>query len=105
MFLIIQDRPANFDIGRGENRTIFGSKYDIGRNDSLPANQTAPTNNFTTLFDLEHPNKAVGQPIFSAYPPPNWTYRSLMIAFLDISFTLIGQVALPSFIAEMDEPK
>jgi hypothetical protein len=105
VFLIIQERPSTFDLGRGENRTVFGSAFDVGRNDNIPQNETSLTSNYTTLFELDKPHEAVGQPTFSAYPPPDWTYRSLMIAFLDISFTFIGQVALPSFIAEMAEPK
>ncbi|KZV65578.1 hypothetical protein PENSPDRAFT_745041 [Peniophora sp. CONT] len=44
-------------------------------------------------------------PIVTAFPVQGTTYVVAMSAFLNISYTLIGQITLPSFIAEMREPK
>ncbi|KAL4755074.1 hypothetical protein BDW72DRAFT_165017 [Aspergillus terricola var. indicus] len=46
-----------------------------------------------------------GEPIVKALPVPGTTFVSGMSAFLNISYTFIGQITLPSFIAEMREPK
>jgi hypothetical protein len=40
-----------------------------------------------------------------AIPPPGTTFVAGMNAFMNISYTFIGQITLPSFIAEMKEPK
>ncbi|KAI9750672.1 MAG: hypothetical protein M4579_006368 [Chaenotheca gracillima] len=46
-----------------------------------------------------------GEPIVRAFPPPGTTFVAGMNAFLNISYTFIGQITIPSFIAEMKEPK
>ncbi|KAI0526495.1 amino acid transporter [Xylaria bambusicola] len=46
-----------------------------------------------------------GAPIVTAIPLVTTTFVSGLNAFLNISYTLIGQITLPSFIAEMKEPK
>ncbi len=47
---------------------------------------------------------ALGNPIVTALPIPGTTFVSGMSAFLNISYTFIGQITLPSFIAEMKNP-
>lgn len=46
-----------------------------------------------------------GEPIVTALPLPGTTFVAGMSAFLNISYTFIGQITLPSFIAEMRNPK
>ncbi|EFR01502.1 hypothetical protein MGYG_04510 [Nannizzia gypsea CBS 118893] len=46
-----------------------------------------------------------GKPIVTAFPLPGTTFVAGMSAFLNISYTFIGQITLPSFIAEMRNPK
>ncbi|KAK5629610.1 hypothetical protein RRF57_005325 [Xylaria bambusicola] len=46
-----------------------------------------------------------GAPIVTAIPLATTTFVNGLNAFLNISYTLIGQITLPSFIAEMKEPK
>lgn len=46
-----------------------------------------------------------GEPIVTAFPLPGTTFVAGMSAFLNISYTFIGQITLPSFIAEMRNPK
>ncbi|CAG8980257.1 hypothetical protein HYALB_00010258 [Hymenoscyphus albidus] len=46
-----------------------------------------------------------GEPIVTAIPLPSTTFVAGMSAFLNISYTFIGQITLPSFIAEMRNPK
>ncbi|KAL2872023.1 putative neutral amino acid permease [Aspergillus lucknowensis] len=56
----------------------------------------------------DHPagySPADGDPIVRAIPAPGTSFVSAMNAFLNISYTFIGQITLPSFIAEMKEPK
>ncbi|KAA8652042.1 Aminomethyltransferase, mitochondrial [Aspergillus tanneri] len=56
----------------------------------------------------DHPaayTPAKGDPIVRALPVPGTTFVSGVGAFLNISYTFIGQITLPSFIAEMKEPK
>jgi hypothetical protein len=56
----------------------------------------------------DHPKgytPADGDPIFLAIPPKGTTFVKGMNAFLNISYTFIGQITLPSFIAEMKEPR
>lgn len=56
----------------------------------------------------DHPNKyspEKGEPKFTALPIAGTTFVSGLSAFLNISYTFIGQITLPSFIAEMKEPK
>ncbi|TKX25853.1 hypothetical protein C1H76_1888 [Elsinoe australis] len=45
-----------------------------------------------------------GERIVSAFPPAGTTFVAGMNAFLNISYTFIGQITIPSFIAEMKEP-
>jgi hypothetical protein len=47
----------------------------------------------------------VGEPIVKAIPAKTETFVNGMNAFMNISYTFIGQITLPSFIAEMKEPK
>ncbi|KAL2819004.1 transmembrane amino acid transporter protein-domain-containing protein [Aspergillus cavernicola] len=56
----------------------------------------------------DHPagySPADGDPTVLAIPASGTTYVAGMNAFLNISYTFIGQITLPSFIAEMKEPK
>lgn len=56
----------------------------------------------------DHPagySAAQGEPIVTAIPVVGTTFVSGVNAFLNISYTFIGQITLPSFIAEMKEPK
>ena len=46
-----------------------------------------------------------GEPIVLAIPAAGTTFVAAMNAFLNISYTFIGQITIPSFIAEMKEPK
>ena len=45
-----------------------------------------------------------GEPTVLAIPAAGTTFVSGMNAFLNISYTFIGQITLPSFIAEMKNP-
>jgi len=56
----------------------------------------------------DHPGAgwpAKGAPIVWAIPPPGTTFVMGLNAFLNISYTFIGQITIPSFIAEMKNPK
>jgi len=44
-------------------------------------------------------------PLVTAFPVKGSTYISGMSAFLNITYTLVGQITIPSFIAEMKDPK
>ncbi|KAH8808394.1 amino-acid permease [Xylogone sp. PMI_703] len=46
-----------------------------------------------------------GEPIVTAFPVKGTTFVAGMNAFLNISYTFIGQITLPSFIAEMKNPR
>jgi hypothetical protein len=46
-----------------------------------------------------------GNPIVTAIPLASTTFVAGLNAFLNISYTFIGQITLPSFIAEMKEPR
>ena len=48
---------------------------------------------------------SLGEPIVRAIPDASLTFVSGMNAFMNISYTFIGQITLPSFIAEMKNPK
>jgi hypothetical protein len=48
---------------------------------------------------------AGSEPIVTNFPLPGTTYVSGMSAFLNILYTFVGQITLPSFIAEMENPK
>ncbi|PSN73094.1 putative neutral amino acid permease [Corynespora cassiicola Philippines] len=50
-----------------------------------------------------YPSK--GEPIVLAIPAAGTTFVAGMNAFLNIAYTFIGQITLPSFIAEMKEPR
>ncbi|KAF2267129.1 hypothetical protein CC78DRAFT_531203 [Lojkania enalia] len=54
-----------------------------------------------------HPNgyPAKGEPLVLTVPVVGTTFVAGMNAFMNISYTFIGQITLPSFIAEMKEPK
>lgn len=47
----------------------------------------------------------LGAPEVLAIPAASTTFVSGLSAFLNISYTFIGQITLPSFIAEMKEPR
>ena len=47
----------------------------------------------------------LGDPVFRAFPIPGTTFVGGMSAFLNISYTFIGQITIPSFIAEMTDPR
>lgn len=56
----------------------------------------------------DHPagyDAAIGEPLVRAVPVPGTTFVAGMNAFLSISYTFIGQITLPSFIAEMRNPR
>ncbi|RYP59034.1 hypothetical protein DL771_011027 [Monosporascus sp. 5C6A] len=46
-----------------------------------------------------------GNPVFTAIPVTGTTFVAGLNAFLNISYTFIGQITLPSFIAEMRDPR
>ena len=46
-----------------------------------------------------------GNPIVTAIPVTGTTFVAGLNAFLNISYTFIGQITLPSFIAEMRDPR
>ncbi|KAM0261831.1 hypothetical protein ACHAQJ_002034 [Trichoderma viride] len=48
---------------------------------------------------------ALGSPLVTAIPVKGTTFVNGMSAFLNISYTFIGQITLPSFIAEMRDPR
>ncbi|POR32408.1 N amino acid transport system protein [Tolypocladium paradoxum] len=48
---------------------------------------------------------AKGEPRVTALPVHSTTFVQAMAAFLNISYTFIGQITLPSFIAEMRDPR
>ncbi|KAI0033224.1 transmembrane amino acid transporter protein-domain-containing protein [Vararia minispora EC-137] len=47
----------------------------------------------------------LGEPIVTVIPVKGTTYIAGMSAFLNITYTLVGQITLPSFIAEMKNPR
>jgi hypothetical protein len=47
----------------------------------------------------------LGEPIVTAFPVAGTTFVAALNAFLNISYTFIGQITLPSFIAEMEDPR
>jgi cation transporter-like permease len=47
----------------------------------------------------------LGEPLVLAIPGASTPFYAGLNAFLNISYTFIGQITLPSFIAEMREPK
>jgi len=56
----------------------------------------------------DHPGAgwpAKGAPTVYAFPAPGTTFVAGVNAFMNISYTFIGQITIPSFIAEMKEPK
>jgi hypothetical protein len=48
---------------------------------------------------------AGSEPIVTLWPVAGTTYVAGMSAFLNIFYTFVGQITLPSFIAEMENPK
>jgi hypothetical protein len=49
--------------------------------------------------------EALGSPLVLAVPIAGTTFVAGLNAFLNISYTFIGQITLPSFIAEMKDPR
>jgi hypothetical protein len=58
----------------------------------------------TAGYTLDPTAKIHGEPLVLAVPVAGTTFVSGMNAFLNISYTFIGQITLPSFIAEMKNP-
>ncbi|KAH8673985.1 transmembrane amino acid transporter protein [Xylariales sp. PMI_506] len=58
-----------------------------------------------TLMPPSDGTTAYGEPFVSAVPIAGTTFVAGLNAFLNISYTFIGQITLPSFIAEMKEPR
>lgn len=50
-------------------------------------------------------SEALGAPKVTAFPVEGTTYVKAMGAFLNICYTFMGQITLPSFIAEMRQPR
>jgi hypothetical protein len=48
---------------------------------------------------------SLGEPVVSAWTPSSTTLVTGMAAFMNMSYTFIGQTTLPSFIAEMRDPR
>ncbi|KAF2452421.1 neutral amino acid permease [Lineolata rhizophorae] len=46
-----------------------------------------------------------GEPVLRLFPAPGTSFVAGMNAFMNISYTFIGQITIPSFIAEMREPR
>ncbi|KAF2842442.1 hypothetical protein M501DRAFT_948939 [Patellaria atrata CBS 101060] len=57
----------------------------------------------------DHPKgydpETIGEPLVLAVPLAGTTFVAGMNAFMNISYTFIGQITIPSFIAEMKNPK
>jgi hypothetical protein len=58
-----------------------------------------------TYLDSTGVSRVGGNPIVTAFPLASTTFVAAMNAFLNISYTFIGQITLPSFIAEMRDPR
>ncbi|KAL2192388.1 amino-acid permease [Corynascus similis CBS 632.67] len=56
-------------------------------------------------FDDDGTSATGGNPIVTAVPVLGTTFVNGLGAFLNISYTFIGQITLPSFIAEMKDPR
>ncbi|KAJ6437702.1 N amino acid transport system protein [Purpureocillium lavendulum] len=65
-----------------------------------PANYVPATDG-----DIVDGSLPVGEPVFSAWPAPGYSFVSIMVAFLNICYTFIGQITVPSFVAEMKDPR
>ncbi|TLS25675.1 hypothetical protein PpBr36_07274 [Pyricularia pennisetigena] len=61
-----------------------------------------PRDSYTTSAGVA---KVGGNPIVTAFPTASTTFVMATTAFLNISYTFIGQITLPSFIAEMKDPR
>ncbi len=59
----------------------------------------------TAGYTLDPTAKMHGEPTVLIVPAAGTTFVAGMNAFLNISYTFIGQITLPSFISEMKEPK
>ena len=89
-FLIHQGHPANLNLA---------TKLDM-----LEINHTLWSTE-VEIFEVPNITEAVGDPIFSAHAPDDMTFTSFMVALLDITYSFIGQMAIPNFIFEMKEPR
>jgi len=69
--------------------------------EKLPAGYD-PRETYTTPAGL---TAIGGSPIVTALPVAGTTFVAALNAFLNISYTFIGQITLPSFIAEMEDPR
>jgi len=76
--------------------TIFSGLEDHPLGYTSDPNAVDPT----TGLPVPH-----GNPIVTALPVAGTTFVLGMNAFLNISYTFIGQITLPSFIAEMENPR
>ncbi len=61
-----------------------------------------PRDSYTTPSGA---TKVGGEPIVTAVPVEGTTFVLGLSAFLNICYTFIGQITLPSFIAEMRDPR
>ncbi|CAK7244191.1 MAG: hypothetical protein STHCBS139747_005726 [Sporothrix thermara] len=61
-----------------------------------------PRPTFTTAAGVQ---AVGGDPIVTALPVAGTTFVAALNAFMNISYTFIGQITLPSFIAEMKDPR
>jgi hypothetical protein len=61
-----------------------------------------PRSSFTTAAGTP---AVGGDPIVTAIPVVGTTFVAALNAFMNISYTFIGQITLPSFIAEMKDPR
>jgi hypothetical protein len=50
-------------------------------------------------------DSSLGEPLVTAFPVRGVSFVNGVSAFLNISYTFIGQITLPSFIAEMRDPR
>ncbi|KAL1306946.1 hypothetical protein AAFC00_005585 [Neodothiora populina] len=60
---------------------------------------------FAAIEDHPEGYPKLGEPLVLAVPAAGTTFVAGMNAFMNISYTFIGQITLPSFIAEMKNPK
>jgi hypothetical protein len=97
--------------------TVICFIFSLPRTFSLMAKLATASALFTFISVLlatifagvqDHPagySAELGEPTFHVLPPKGTSFVLKMSAFLNISYTFIGQITLPSFIAEMRDPR
>lgn len=97
--------------------TVICFIFSLPRTFSLMAKLATASAFFTfvsvllaTIFAAiqDHPagyTPELGEPTVHVLPPQGTSFVLKMSAFLNISYTFIGQITLPSFIAEMRDPR